>query len=235
MADRAELAQAVEGVHAGFYGKHPAFGDFVTAGLSTTLSGHLERWLNVMLPELREGVTENWEGHYDAAPVMRIWIGPALTPEGRGFCGTMTAARDKVGRRFPLVAGVEGVDMLPPSMEADQTLYESVDDFLRSYTRGEEDARGLAASFGAHILPDLEACEPLAATDFWAARQDGDAVRLWSDVAEADQIRAVAHRTYLWRTDPQGSALYVTDGLPGAAVFAWLMGAPFAQPSQEGV
>jgi len=43
-------------------------------------------------------------------------------------------------------------------------------------------------------------------------------------------IRAQATRTYLWRADAAGSALYVTDGLPGAAVFAWMMGAAYTPP-----
>ncbi|MFQ1701440.1 type VI secretion system-associated protein TagF [Loktanella agnita] len=226
--------EELTGLFAGFYGKHPHFGDFVTAGLSSAASAHLERWLNLILPELRDGVADTWEAHYDAAPVMRIWIGPALIPEGRGFCGTLSAARDKVGRRFPLLAGVEGAAIDPPAVDPSQDFYDQIDAFLTDYVRGDEDARGLAQTFASAILPVVTPADPLMATDFWAARQDGDAARLWSDVAEADRMRSAAHRTYIWRTAPHGSALYVTDGLPGAAVLAWLMGAPFTPPGQEG-
>ncbi len=234
MGDVEEIDAEADTVLAGFYGKHPDFGDFVTAGLSPALSDRLEQWLNLMLPALRDGVADSWEAHYDAAPVMRIWIGPALTPEGRGFCGTMTAARDKVGRRFPMLAGVEGAALGPPSIDPNQDFYAQVDAFLAVYARQDEDARGLAQQFADAVLPSVTATQPLVATDFWAARQDGDAARLWMDVADADRVRSAAHRTYMWRTAPDGSALYVTDGLPGAAVLAWLMGAPYTPPQQEG-
>lgn len=221
-------------VSAGFYGKHPAFGDFVAAGLSAGLTARLEQWLNVMLPELRDGVAGAWEAHYDAAPMMRIWIGQALTPEGTGFCGTMIAARDKVGRRFPLLAGVEGAAIAPPAINADQSHYERIEAFLSSYQRGDADARGMAADFAGTIANGLEPGEPLPVTDFWASRQDGNVTRLWDDVAKADLMRAQAMRTYLWRAGQESTALYVTDSLPGAHVFAWMMGAQFVQPGQEG-
>jgi type VI secretion system protein ImpM len=220
-------------IAAGFYGKHPEFGDFITNGLSQSLSGYLERWLNQMLPDLRDGVSDAWEAHYDSAPVMRIWIGPALTPEGRGFCGMMAAARDKVGRRFPLLAGVEGAEIAPPPTEPDQQFYDAIDGFLNGYSRGDDDARAMAARFGDALLPGLSEADPLPATDFWASRPDGDVNRLWSDVALADTARALATRTYLWRSDQGSSALYVTNGLPGAAAFAWMMGAPYAAPGIE--
>lgn len=230
MSQVAHHMQDAPAVLAGFYGKHPAFGDFVTAGLSQPLADYLERWLNTMLPDLRDGVADAWEAHYDAAPQMRIWIGPGLTPDGRGFCGTMTATRDKVGRRFPLLAGLEGAAIAAPSIDPDQAYYDRIDNFLATYERGGEDARGMAAVFAAEMLPNVDSAEPLPATDFWAARQDGDVTRLWSDVAEADRARACAMRTYLWRASSEAAALYVTDGLPGAAVFAWMMGAEYAPP-----
>lgn len=234
MNQPASHTQDAPQLSAGFYGKHPAFGDFVTAGLSQALSDHLEYWLNTMLPDLRDGVAGAWEAHYDAAPIMRIWIGPALTPEGRGFCGMMAAARDKVGRRFPLLAGVEGATLAPPPVDTDQSYYDAIDDFLNGFVRGDHDARVMAAQFADAVLPQLTSAEPLPVTDFWAARPDGDVARLWSDVAEADAVRARASRSYLWRAAPDGSALYVTDGLPGAAVFAWMMGAPYTSPHTEG-
>ena len=230
MENAAEHMQGTPILRAGFYGKHPAFGDFVTAGLSPALADQLEQWLNVMLPDLRDGVSDAWEVHYDAAPRMRIWIGPGLTPEGLGFCGTMTATRDKVGRRFPLLAGVEGAAIAAPPVDPDQSLYDDIDSFLASFQREAEDARDMAALFADTVLPDLEELEPLQVTDFWAARHDGNVTRLWSDVADADRQRACAMRTYLWRVSDDAAGLYATDGLPSAAVFAWMMGTEYTPP-----
>ncbi len=220
-------------MRAGFYGKHPAFGDFVTSGLSQKLTDRLEYWLNVMLPDLRDGVADQWEDHYDTAPIMRIWIGQALTPGGRGFCGMMAPARDKVGRRFPLLAGIEGAKIAPPPADPDQGHYERIEAFLDGYTRGADDAPAMTAAFAEAIMTDLTPAEPLPATDFWAARKDGDVTRLWHDVAAADMARAQASRTYLWRASAESTALYVTDGLPGAAVFAWMMGAAYSPPHTD--
>ena len=231
MEDRATTDSRVL---AGFYGKHPGFGDFVTAGLSASMNGRLEYWLNTVLPDLRAGVGVAWESQYDAAPQMRIWIGPLLCPEGRGFCGVMTAARDKVGRRFPLLAGVEGAAIAPPSADPEQGIYDRIAGFLAEYTRAGEDARGLAEMFGDAVLPGLAPADPLDAPDFWAARHDGDVLRLWQDVAQADHVRALAGRSYLWHANATATALYVTQGLPGAAVFAWMMGATYTAPTPEG-
>ena len=220
-------------VTAGLYGKHPAFGDFITAGLSQSLSDCLEVWLNDMLPDLRVGVGDDWTRKYDAAPTMRIWIGPGLMPEGLGFSGIMAATRDKVGRRFPLLAGVEGGDIAPPVADVDQTLYAGIEAFLSAYRRDGDDARAFATKLTEAVASDLEKAHPMPLTDFWAARPDGNVARLWSDVKAADTARAQATRTYLWRSAKEGSALYVTDGLPRAAVFAWMMGAEYTPESSS--
>ena len=214
-------------VTSGIYGKHPAFGDFVSSGLSAPLTDLLEQWFAHVMPSLRSGWADAWEENYDGAFPLRFWFGPDLTPEGRGFLGVVRASRDRIGRRFPLVAGVEGSALTSPVLDQDQTIYAALEAGLDGYARsGSDDAKGFAAHVGGAVTewgPSLDR-EP-ATTGFWAARKDGDIARLWQDAAAADQAHAIRGRSYVWRTDIDGSAVYVCQGWPDVMVIAWLMGA----------
>jgi len=109
-------------IRVGIYGKHPAFGDFVTAGLPQASQDLLESWLNRVLPQLRDLWGEQWQAAFDAAPVMMFWIGPGLTAGDGALCGVMGPSRDKVARRFPLLEGVPGSGQRPPALDADPSL-----------------------------------------------------------------------------------------------------------------
>jgi len=50
------------------YGKHPAFGDFIGAGLPQAVQDRLDGWLGAMLADLRVGWAAAWEASFDAAP-----------------------------------------------------------------------------------------------------------------------------------------------------------------------
>ena len=104
----------------GIFGKHPAFGDFLGAGLSGGLRELLEAWLNRMLPELRALWAGAWEQNWDSAPVLRFWIGAGLSG-GVGLRGVMIPSRDRTGRRFPLVVAQAGGP--PPVLDAAQDFY----------------------------------------------------------------------------------------------------------------
>jgi len=216
-----------QAVTAGVYGKHPAFGDFVSSGISAPLTELLERWFAHVMPSLRSGWGDAWEQNFDHAFPLRFWFGPDLTPQGRGFLGVVRASHDRVGRRFPLLAGVEGSGLAAPVQEQGQDVYAALEAGLDSYDRSDA---GDAKEFATHIVAatpgwseSLELQPPT--TGFWAARNDGDIARLWQDAATADQAHAIRGRSYVWRTDADGSAVYVCQGWPDVTVIAWLMGA----------
>jgi type VI secretion system ImpM family protein len=50
------------------YGKHPAFGDFLTAGLSGVAQDRIESWLNASLSTLKAAWGQAWEQGFDASP-----------------------------------------------------------------------------------------------------------------------------------------------------------------------
>jgi type VI secretion system protein ImpM len=89
-------------VSAWLFGKLPAHGDFVARGLSPERRARLDAWLSAEMDRARADHGEAFEARYDAAPPWRYAGGGA----GAVICPSV----DSVGRRFPLVAGVEAGD-----------------------------------------------------------------------------------------------------------------------------
>ncbi len=199
------------------YGKHPAFGDFVTAGLSGVAQDRLEAWLNGSLSALRGAWGEAWQDGFDSSPTIAFWIGARVSGDG-ALRGAMRPSEDKVGRRFPLLAGHAGPGALPPSIDPVDTYAADVagllTDLAPDATKG---AQGII-----DLLPDVTGEDVDADPAFWASRDDGDTAQLWADVAMADHLRAAHGRSYWWVMD-NPTALYATDGLPPPEALAWLM------------
>ncbi|MCC5973135.1 MAG: type VI secretion system-associated protein TagF [Rubellimicrobium sp.] len=197
------------GAVAAVYGKHPDLGDFLVAGLEPPLARLIEDWLNGTLTDLRTAWGEGWQPAFDRGPAVRLWIGPALAG-GTGFAGVLVPSRDRVGRRFPLVAGITGPGIAPPSVDPSQGLYEAVEAFLPGWRHadardGEGGAAGaMRSALGralADVLPGIpDAAEGKAAASaaLWARHPRGDVERLWSDATQADHHAAALSRAYLW-------------------------------------
>jgi type VI secretion system protein ImpM len=200
------------------YGKHPAFGDFIGAGLSLPVQDRLETWLNAMLADLRAGWASAWDVSFDAAPALFFWAGGRVTGD-TALCGVMMPSRDKVGRRFPLLAGAVGNGHLPPVLHAAMTL--PADILAQLKTLEPDVGAGAAGLLAALTIADVDdqPTEPA----FWASRPDPDAAQLWADVAATDHLRAAATRSYWWLGNGAPAALYATEGWPGAVAIAWLM------------
>ena len=221
-------------LHIGIYGKHPSFGDFVTAGLPDAAQSTVEEWLYKVLPKLRDMWGENWQTFFDAAPVINFWFGSDLTRGSGSLCGLMGPSRDKVGRRFPLMGAIAGSSLPPPPLDPDESVYHALGRCLSAYIR--EDGSG-ASQFGELLSTRMSslvsAPEAPEEPGFWAARNDADTARLWADVAAADHARAAAGRSYLWCSGRGGSAVHVSKGLPDADAMAWLMTSAIAAPMPE--
>jgi type VI secretion system protein ImpM len=209
------------------YGKHPAFGDFLTAGLSGVAQDRIEVWLNASLSTLKAAWGTAWEQGFDASPTIAFWLGARVTGSA-AVRGAMIPSQDKVGRRFPLLAGHEGPGPLPPAVDPTDTwcadLAALLPDLSPDPTKG---AQGIV-----EMLPVIAGEDVDADPAFWAARDDGDLAQLWADVAFADHLRAAHARSYWWVTGSPTS-LYATEGFPPAEALAWLMagGRPLDQQS----
>ncbi len=208
------------GIALGVYGKHPAFGDFLSAGLPDAAQAAVEGWLNTVLPEMKAHLAEGWEAIYDAAPTLRFWIGGDIAGSG-SLAGVMLASRDKVGRRFPLVVGAAQSNLAPPVLDPDQAVYDRIQDQVAALDPvTDAGAAGMIATL--HL--DLEPGAP-EEPSFWAVRPGAEISDLWADVSVADHLRAAAGRSYWWAVgNAEGqSAVYACAGLPPAQALCWLM------------
>lgn len=109
----------------GLFGKLPSKGDFVSRGLDGDFLAQFEPWLAAVMEDARAVLADDWAAVYDAAPIWRFWIGPeaGLT----GCAGVMAAARDRVGRRFPLVLVAPDTLPQPPSVAQDEGWYAALE------------------------------------------------------------------------------------------------------------
>jgi type VI secretion system protein ImpM len=81
----------------GFFGKLPARGDFVSAGLPRDFVSRWDAWLCGVLPAALEAAGDSWL----QAPVWRFRLAPGVCG-GDKAAGWLLPSVDRVGRRFPL-------------------------------------------------------------------------------------------------------------------------------------
>jgi len=122
------------GLAAGFFGKHPGFGDFIAEGLPEALRAEMESWLTPTLAQLREDIGDDWADTYDSARALRFWIGPGVLAQAGALRGVICASRDAVGRRFPLVLLSAEPNPAPPPIAPGQDLYEALEEAVAEAT-----------------------------------------------------------------------------------------------------
>ena len=93
----------------GWYGKLPCAGDFVHRRLAHRLVSAIDEWLRDGLAMLRTSDPQ-WRNAYESAPIWNCAIPASVTQSGFTLVGLISPSHDRVGRDFPLCAGVA----LPP-------------------------------------------------------------------------------------------------------------------------
>jgi type VI secretion system protein ImpM len=97
-------------VTAGFWGKLPARGDFVRAGLPASFVEPLDAWAQNMIVTTRLELGSAWVSAWLEAPTWRFALPPgACGPDAA--LGVWIASADRVGRHFPLVLAKVGRGM----------------------------------------------------------------------------------------------------------------------------
>jgi type VI secretion system protein ImpM len=107
------------------FGKLPAHGDFIARGLSDADTERLDDFLSASLS--KAAMIDGFEDLYAAAPAWRF----VTTIGGVAMCGILAASVDRVGRQFPILAGVtagEDTDVRIDACEAQ--LYKAFADGL---------------------------------------------------------------------------------------------------------
>lgn len=150
------------------WGKLPAHGDFVVRGLAPLVRDRLDQWLAASLADAREALGGGFEEAYDQAPPWRFaW----MEPQGWA-AGAMAASIDSVGRRYPILVGMNGL-----TSTAVESVANGVEDLLYDALASRWDADALVTAAGA-ITPGE--AEP------WTY-----GVRWWTLTADEDEDRSV--------------------------------------------
>jgi type VI secretion system protein ImpM len=92
---------------AGWFGKIPALGDFVTRRLPAAFVEPWDAWLSAELVEAQLALADAWLDTYRQAPIWRFALMPGVIDRSP-WCGAWIPSRDRVGRQFPLTIAHAG-------------------------------------------------------------------------------------------------------------------------------
>jgi type VI secretion system protein ImpM len=149
---------------AGFYGKVPARGDFVRAGLPRDFIDAWDDWLSEVMSTSKEVGGDAWLPAFLEAPVWRFAL-PSGLCGASAIIGLMLPSVDKAGRYFPLTfaAAIDGPGVSSDSA-ADAWLDICEDAGRAALERdlGPDDIRAMVP------LPDLQSRDRRAdETEWW--------------------------------------------------------------------
>jgi type VI secretion system protein ImpM len=87
----------------GYFGKLPARGDFVGAGVAEAFLAPWDGWCRGFLAASRDGLGAGWEPAWMEAPIWHFLL-PAGACGPLAVLGVWLASMDRVGRHFPFAA-----------------------------------------------------------------------------------------------------------------------------------
>ena len=208
------------------FGKHPGFGDFLSAGdLPGGGTQLLLDWITLTLGGWRETAGPDWQSAFDNAPALRFWVG-AGPGNGAPLQGVAIPSRDRTGRRFPLIVA-QGPAGPAPVAESAQTFYDIAEAELLALSQLDRfEPREAATRLTAALPPPVEA-HPANGAAFWATNPSRTPQELLAELAGADFSHAQAGRSYWWfAARPElglPSGLLAGPGLPGPSEMGWLL------------
>lgn len=212
-------------------GKHPDYGDFIRHGLDPMVAEKLMRWMDTQLAKVKSAAGDDWEAFWDGAQACRFWLGREVL--GATTIGVMLPSHDRVGRRYPLLAMVVGVEIAPPFQDPADDIMERIEHYL-NHARGGGPG-GAGALMAGLDVSDLPVEGPKPATVIWAHHPEGDLTQLLGRAAQADHALCATGRSYWWAPARgwRAAAWLGCDGLPGHEALTWLLGGEEATPQAE--
>lgn len=99
------------------FGKLPAFGDFVSRGLSVPMRSWWDNWCSAEILDAQRRFKDDFEPRYEATAIRRFVIAP-LMDDGRWQAGCLVRSFDRAGRAFPFVLGIGSSVPIDPSNAA---------------------------------------------------------------------------------------------------------------------
>lgn len=202
-------APSAEADRIGFFGKVPTHGDFVSIGLTGTLQGALDRWLQAGLAASEQTYGREWKAQFRGMPPWRfvaqqgVW-GPAT------IAGVMTPSTDRVGRSFPLVVAAQlpGFTGNPNDLCHDDTWFIAAEALAETSGTRDFDLTHLTGGLKRLRLPRarMEADKPPR------SRHDGQRSMWWTMDPETGQAHGFAIEG-----QPQPSDFLKLFGAPGSS------------------
>ena len=102
---------------AGFYGKLPGKGDFLTRNLPRQFVDVWDDWLQSGMNAAKQVLGDEWLQVYLTSPLWRFVLPPGICGES-AWAGVMMPSMDRVGRYFPMTVAVELTLPVSPVMVA---------------------------------------------------------------------------------------------------------------------
>lgn len=190
---------------AGWFGKIPALGDFVSRRLPPQFVEAWDDWLSNGLVTARQAWGPNWPSVYLKSPTWRFALMPGVL-DATHWYGILMPSVDRVGREFPLTFATS-CEAPPDGLEAWWAK------LLGTAMRARDPACGAEA-----IEADL-ACEPREKSDaIWTAYEQG---------LDATLASAARGKSLWWPWCPESSVfgpLLSFKGLPQGSQFLGLIG-----------
>lgn len=218
---------------AGFFGKVPSRGDFVSRNLPPAFVRAWDAWASACLADGRRTYGNDFLHRYLLAPVWRFALAPGLAG-GNGWIGVLATSVDAVGRCFPLTIAVElpgGMMLHRLTGETTRPLSELVQIALRMI-EGHLSPEAASEEIGriATVLV-VEAVTPVRRETIGGDEAVGWATRGAPHASIAVRLTMTARVVEpgprsVWWHDGWGGApaeTIVFAGLPEPACFQWLL------------
>jgi type VI secretion system ImpM family protein len=189
---------------AGWFGKIPALGDFVSRRLPAEFIEAWDIWLSEELFGAQEKLGENWLESYLKAPIWRFALMPGAL-DARHWFGVLMPSVDRIGRQFPLTFAAS----FAPAVEALGPWWSEL----------------IGVAMKAKEGCDVDALEQALLASRGTSQPDHTAGPLVSALSAAG---AGASVWWSWRSEAREAEIVsVIDGLPRGDRFLALIGAGF--------
>jgi type VI secretion system protein ImpM len=214
---------------AGFFGKIPSHGDFITRDLPRSFLDVWDTWLQSCIAQSKSQLGDGWLEVYLTSPIWRFGLMP-------GICGPHAAAGilmpsvDRVGRYFPLTIAMSPASMVNPLQlpgAADRWFDAAEAVALRALDDDRFEANALHDAI--KVIGDVavEAPRPETAATMGAAWSmiliGSHAATLAAAFAHALTQRQAAAYSLWWTAGVQTPAALLVAGLPEPSCFVDLL------------
>ena len=214
---------------AGFFGKIPSHGDFITRDLPRSFLDVWDMWLQSCIAESKAQLGDGWLNVYLTSPIWRFGLMP-------GICGPQAAAGilmpsvDRVGRYFPLTIATAAAGEINPLQlpgVADRWFDAAEAVALRALDDDRFEANAMHDALKAIGDPTVEVQRPETASTMgtaWSLILVGShAATLAAAFAHALAQRQAAAYSLWWTAGAQTPAALLVAGLPEPSCFVDLL------------